>query len=167
MLAVAFDRSAIDTEAPSGLGLWDALLDRLDDLLSEVNRVRTHTVALPGAASSQPAVTSRFESRSGLHFANPYLVDWAHACALEKDETAQGLRDLLAAEILASMNDDHSFGLFDVPTSSVFAILSLAALRRRGRTLRIAQLRLLDFVDPDVTFPPGTPFYYKHDAKAT
>jgi hypothetical protein len=104
-------------------------------------------------------LTSRFESRSGLHFANPYLVDWALACALEKDKSAQGLRDLLAAEILASMNGDHSFGLFDVPTSSAFAILSLATLGRRGRTLRMAQLRLLDFVEPDGTFPPGTPFY--------
>jgi hypothetical protein len=110
-------------------------------------------------------LTSRFESRSGLHFANPYLVDWALACALEKDESAQELRDLLAAEILASMNDDHSFGLFDVPTSSAFAILSMAALGRRGRTLRIAQLRLLDFVEPDGTFPPGTPFYSARAAK--
>ena len=115
--------------------------------------------------TSIECLTSRFESRSGLHFANPYLVDWALACALEKDESAQELRDLLAAEILASMNDDHSFGLFDVPTSSAFAILSMAALGRRGRTLRIAQLRLLDFVEPDGTFPPGTPFYSARAAK--
>jgi hypothetical protein len=104
-------------------------------------------------------LVSRFESRSGLCFANPYLVDWALACALKKDGSAQELRDRLAAEVLASMNDDHSFGLFDVPISSAFAILSLAALGLRDRTLRIAQLRLLDFMEPDGTFPSGTPFY--------
>ena len=101
---------------------------------------------------------SGFRSRSGRHFANPYLVDWALARALEGDESAQELRDRLADEILGSMNDDHTFGLFDVPTSSAFAILSLAALGRRDRTLLLAQLRLMDFMEPDGTFPPGTPF---------
>ena len=102
---------------------------------------------------------SGFRSRSGRYFANPYLVDWALARALEGDESAQELRDRLAEEILGSMNDDHTFGLFDVPTSSAFAILSLAALGRRDRTLLLAQLRLMDFMEPDGTFPPGTPFY--------
>ena len=102
---------------------------------------------------------SGFRSRSGRYFANPYLVDWALARALEGDESAQELRDRLADEILGSMNEDHTFGLFDVPTSSAFAILSLAALGRRDRTLLLAQLRLMDFMEPDGTFPPGTPFY--------
>jgi hypothetical protein len=69
-------------------------------------------------------LASRFESRSGLCFANPYLVDWALASALGKVGAARELRDQLAAEILASMNDDYSFGLFDVPISSVFAIFA-------------------------------------------
>ena len=102
---------------------------------------------------------SGFQSRSGRSFANPYLVDWALALALEGDECAQDLRDRLAGEILDSMNEDHTFGLFDVPMSSAFAILSLAALGRRDRTLLLAQLRLMDFMGPDGTFPPGTPFY--------
>lgn len=102
---------------------------------------------------------SGFQSRSGWSFANPYLVDWALALALEGDESAQDLRDRLAGEILDSMNDDHSFGVLDVPTSSAFAILGLAALGRRDRTLLLAQLRLMDFMGPDGTFPPGTPFY--------
>ena len=104
-------------------------------------------------------LASRFESRSGLCFANPYLVDWAFACALGSDETARELRDRLAAEILASMNDDYSFGRFDVPISSAFAISSLAALGVADRTIRLAQLRLLDFMEPDGSFPAGTPFY--------
>jgi hypothetical protein len=102
---------------------------------------------------------SGFQSRSGRSFANPYLVDWALALALEGDESAQDLRNRLAGEILDSMNDDHTFGLFDVPMSSAFAILSLSALGRRDRTLLLAQLRLMDFMMPDGTFPPGTPFY--------
>jgi hypothetical protein len=101
----------------------------------------------------------RFEDRSGLCFANPYLVDWALASALENVESAGELRDALAGEILASMNDDYSFGLFDVPLSSAFAILGLASLGFRGRTLRLAQLRLLDFMRPDGTFPPGAPLF--------
>src|SRR5215212_4455907 len=56
-LTVAFDRGTIYPETARSLGLGDALLDRLDDLLSEVQRIRTHACALPGASSSQSAVT--------------------------------------------------------------------------------------------------------------
>jgi hypothetical protein len=104
-------------------------------------------------------LASRFEGRGGQCFANPYLVDWALASALSKDGAAREIRDRLAAEILASMNDDHSFGRFDVPISSAFAILSLAALGVADRTTRMAQLRLMDFMGPDGTLPAGTPFY--------
>ena len=99
------------------------------------------------AKTSVEHLESGFRSRSGRYFANPYLVDWALARALEGDESAQDLRDRLADEILASMNDDRSFGLFDVPMSSAFAILSLAALGRHDRTLLLAQLRLMDFME--------------------
>jgi hypothetical protein len=104
-------------------------------------------------------LASRFDSRSGSCFANPYLVDWALASALGKGEATRDLRERLAAEILASMNDDYSFGDFDVSISSAFAILSFATLGITTRTLRIAQLRLLDFIQPDGAFPAGTPFY--------
>jgi hypothetical protein len=59
--------------------------------------------------------------------------------SLEGDESAQDLWDRLAGEILESMNDDHTFRLFDVPMSSAFAILSLAAVGRRGRILHLAR----------------------------
>ncbi|MEH2242768.1 hypothetical protein [Nostoc sp.] len=100
-----------------------------------------------------------FETRSGLYFANPYMVDWALACALNKDESAVELKHKLLADILASMNDDYSFGVYDVAMSTAFAILSLAALDSRGRTMRLAQLRLLDFIEPQGTLPAATPFY--------
>ena len=53
---VALERCPVHAEAAGSLALWDALLNRLDDLLAEVYRVRSHASALPGAALSQPAV---------------------------------------------------------------------------------------------------------------
>lgn len=100
-----------------------------------------------------------FESRSGLFFANPYMVDWALASALSGDKSAAELRDKLLTEILASINDDYSFGIYDIAMSTAFAILSLAALGCRGRIMRLAQLRLLDFIAPQGTLPEATPFY--------
>ena len=102
---------------------------------------------------------ARFERRSGLYFANPYLVDWALALALAADGEAEPLRQRLRAEILAGMNPDHSFGRYDVALSTAFAILALGALGFRGRTLRLAQLRLLDFEEPDGRWAEATPFY--------
>jgi hypothetical protein len=112
-----------------------------------------------GEKTSEEYLRSGFEHRSERSFANPYLVDWALARALGGDESARELRDRLADEILDSMNEDYSFGLFDIPMSSAFAILSLAALGRRDRTLLLAQVQLMDFMEPDGTFPSGTPFY--------
>ena len=59
---VALDRGAIYPEASGGLCLGHALLHRFDDLLSEVQRVRFHASTLPGAASSQPAVSGQSRS---------------------------------------------------------------------------------------------------------
>src|SRR5215212_2020135 len=58
LLAVAFDRSAIDPEAAGGLGFGDALFHRFDYLLSKVQRVCSHVSTIPGATSTQPAVRS-------------------------------------------------------------------------------------------------------------
>jgi hypothetical protein len=61
--AVALERGAIYPEAAGRLCLLGhTLLHRFDDLLSEVQRVRFHASTLPGAASSQPAVTEGLES---------------------------------------------------------------------------------------------------------
>lgn len=100
-----------------------------------------------------------FETRSGLYFANPYIVDWALASALSKDESALDMKQQLLAEILASMNDDRSFGKYDVAMSTAFAILSLAALGCCDRMLRLAQLRLLDYIEPQSSQSKAIPFY--------
>jgi hypothetical protein len=100
-----------------------------------------------------------FARRSGLYFANPYLVDYALACGIENDSTAEFLRQKLLNEILASMNEDYSFGNYDLAFSTALAILCMASLGFRGRTLRSAQLRLLDFMDSGGMFPVATPFY--------
>lgn len=104
-------------------------------------------------------LATRFEHRSGLYFANPYLVDWALACAIRSDESATPLRQELLTEMLASMNEDYSFGRYDVAMSTALAILTMAALGFRGRTMRMAQLRLLEFMDARGYWPVATPFY--------
>ncbi len=109
--------------------------------------------------TSTDYLAAGFENRSGLYFANPYLVDWALACAISKDESAAQLRQKLLAEILASMNEDYSFGVYDVAMSTALAILSMAALGFRGRTMRMVQLQLLEFIDSSGLWPVATPFY--------
>lgn len=86
-------------------------------------------------------------------------MDWALAWAIRDEEPLAGLRTRLLGEILSSMNEDFSFGRFDVPLSTASAILSLAALDHRDRTLRLAQLRLSEFMYMDSVFPESTPFY--------
>jgi hypothetical protein len=103
---------------------------------------------------------NRFETRSGLYFANPYLTDWALANAIRNDTDAAELKERLMREILGGMNGDHSFGAYDLALSTSFAILALAALGCRGRLLRLAQLQLLSMMDQTVgTWPECIPFY--------
>jgi hypothetical protein len=100
-----------------------------------------------------------FESRGGLFFANPYLVDWALALALEGEGGGEIRKRQLADEILASMNGDYSFGCFDTALSTSLAIWALNLLGYTGRALLMAQLRLLDFMEEDGLWPEATPFY--------
>jgi hypothetical protein len=83
-----------------------------------------------------------FEKRAGLFFANPYLVDWALAMALQGDPAGASLRERLCSEVRASANADGSFGRFDVALSSALAILTLSALGVADRTIRVAQVHL-------------------------
>jgi len=116
----------------------------------------------------------RFHLRSGLFFANPYLVDYALALALQappnsepRNEVAKinGLQKHLAGEILASLNPDHTFGSYDLPLSSALAMLSLDALGENAQTLGwrgqlalLAKLRLADILD-DGAWQETMPFY--------
>jgi hypothetical protein len=54
-----------------------------------------------------------FESRSGLYFANLYMVDWALAWALQGVSSAIALRERLATEMLASVDENDSFGQYN------------------------------------------------------
>jgi hypothetical protein len=100
-----------------------------------------------------------FERRAALFFANPYLVDWTLALAIAGDDDAVEMRQRLATEILASANDDGSFGRYDKPLSTALAIVALATLGHRSRTIRVAQLRLLDGLESQGHGPATTPFY--------
>ena len=100
-----------------------------------------------------------FGNRGGLYFANPYLVDWALAWALQGTTSAAGLRGRLAKDVLASMNEDGSFGRYDVPMSTALAILALVSLSAGDEAVHRARLRLADLMMPDGRWPPGIPFY--------
>lgn len=105
-------------------------------------------------------LAGRYACRSGLYFANPYMTDWALAWALQSATAATELRERLAAEILASANEDGSFGTYDVATSTALAILALNALGAGGgSSVERARLRLADMMMPDGRWPPGVPFY--------
>jgi hypothetical protein len=99
------------------------------------------------------------ETRSGLYFANPYLVDWMLARAIGEDRSAAPLQQQLLSEVLASRNDDYSFGKYDTALSTALGILIMAALGFRGRTMRAAQIRLLEFIDSQGRWPVTIPFY--------
>jgi hypothetical protein len=100
-----------------------------------------------------------FENRGGLYFANPYMVDWVLAWALQGVASATALRVRLASEILASMNEDDSFGRYDIPISTALAILALVSLGTAGETVRRARLRLADLMMPDGRWAASIPFY--------
>jgi hypothetical protein len=117
-----------------------------------------HAHGLP-AKTPLAYLAAGFEARSGLYFANPYLVDWVLAWALQGQTGAAALREQLVAELLAGMNDDYSFGKYDPALSTALAILSLAALGYRGQLIRLAQLRLLEFQEAEGLWPETTPFY--------
>jgi hypothetical protein len=100
-----------------------------------------------------------YKSRSGLYFANPYMMDWALAWALQGVASATALRERLAADILASVSEDGSFERYDVPLSTAQAILALTSLGVGGRAVRRARTRLADMMLPDGTWPLSVPFY--------
>jgi hypothetical protein len=120
--------------------------------------------ALPRSAGMTPKtpvtwLAERFDRRAGLFFANPYLVDWALALAIAEDEEAAQLRQVLAAEILASRNPDGSFGQFDQPLSTAAAVTALAVLGHRSRAICVAQLQLLGRLEAQGHGPATSPFY--------
>jgi hypothetical protein len=100
-----------------------------------------------------------FEKRSGLYFANPYLIDWLLAVALGPERATEPLRAQLAAEILASARDDGSFGTFDPSLSTAFALLALDALGVGGRQVEAARTFLARTIEDDGRWPAATPFY--------
>lgn len=100
-----------------------------------------------------------FEQRSGLYFANPYLVDWALALAIQHDEQADELGNRLLHEVCASQNSDASFGGFDRLLSTVLAVLTLAALGYQGARILQAQRWLVEELDRRPTPEAPIPFY--------
>ena len=100
-----------------------------------------------------------YESRSGLYFANPYMMDWALSWALQGVASATALRGRLATDILASANEDGSFGRYDVTMSTALAILALSSLGVGGEAVHRARLCLAGLMMPDGRWPSSVPFY--------
>lgn len=111
------------------------------------------------ARPSRAWVRARLRVRGGLFIANPWLLDWCVALALADDPEAGSERAGLAEEIAAGAGDDQGFGAFDPILSTSAAILALAALGRRGRLLRCAQLRLAELGLGTGWAETATPFY--------
>jgi hypothetical protein len=119
-----------------------------------------------GLAPSTPArwFAERFEERSSVFVALPWVLDWLLALALAGDSApeARRLRALLAREVLASRNADRTFGRPDerlLATAS--AVLALEALGLRGRPLALAQLALAAEAAGwrESGSPPTVPFF--------
>lgn len=123
-----------------------------------VQALRLET-GLPGSDATRRYLLDHWERRSGLYFANPYLVDWLLSRALTGAADADPVRQRVAAEILSSRNDDDSFGRYDVPTSTALAVLALSALGHGSDQVRRSRHRLSTLVDADGRCPGGTPFY--------
>jgi hypothetical protein len=113
---------------------------------------------LPLKPETARFLASGYEHRSGLYFANPYLVDWLLARSLSS-RAATPLTTRLADEILASRNEDNTFGSYDVPMSSCLAVLALEALGVTDDRVVRTQERLAELVDSAGFCPGGTPFY--------
>lgn len=92
-----------------------------------------------------------FATRAGLYLANPYLVDWFLALALDGDSP---LRDRLASEVLAGASPDGTFGRYDVLLSTALAVLTLRELGVDVAPYADALERLHE--EPHA---PATPFY--------
>lgn len=103
-------------------------------------------------------IAAGFDRRSGLFFANPYLVDWCTALALKNDSTLARLQERLLEEVLSSANPDGSYGQYDVGLSTGLAILCMESLGYHGPAMRLAQIRLLNLLDAG-PWPISTPFY--------
>ncbi|MDY0094905.1 MAG: hypothetical protein RBT80_19595, partial [Candidatus Vecturithrix sp.] len=97
-----------------------------------------------------------FEQRSGLYFANPYLVDWALALALKDDPQAAELRMQLLLEVLTSQAPDGTFGCFDRACSIALAVLTLKTLGYGGQAVMHAQEWI---ANTSVTAEKARPFY--------
>ena len=100
-----------------------------------------------------------FEQRSGLYFANPYLVDWALALAIQHDDQGDELRNRLLHEVCASQNSDASFGRFDRLFSTALAVLTLAAIGYQGERILQAQRWVAEELDRRPTPEAPIPFY--------
>ena len=102
-------------------------------------------------------LTRGFESRHGLFFANPFLVDLTLALAIGIGDES-GLPARLTAEILAARNADGSFGLYDKAFSTACAVVALGVLGTAPGAVHRGQLALADLWLAEGGWAEATPF---------
>jgi len=100
-----------------------------------------------------------FEQRSGLYFANPYLVDWVFALAIQKDDQAETLQQRLLQEVCASQHRDGAFGSYDRMLSTALAVLTLAALGENDGRIAQAQRWMAEEYGRHPAADAPIPFY--------
>jgi hypothetical protein len=98
-------------------------------------------------------IADKFDERSGLFIANPWLVDWFYALSLAEDANAGALQDRLAGEILAGASEDGTFGCYDPVGSTAAAVLALTALR----VPHSAYSRAFSFLESSMLSPAPLP----------
>jgi hypothetical protein len=156
------------------VGEWNRHWCQPDFATTCLIRAHRRQVGLPELTALEYLETG-FENRGGLFFANPYLVDYALALALQPPFDSQSqtersaiasLQTRLAGEIMASLNPDYSFGSFDLPLSSALAVLSLEALGENaftqgwgGQRALLAKLRLANWLQTGEPWLETAPFY--------
>ncbi|HEX2207396.1 MAG TPA: hypothetical protein VHG93_06920, partial [Longimicrobium sp.] len=120
-----------------------------------------HLRARGGKGPTTPAAyfRDRFDTRSGLYIANPYLMDWIAALGLCAAPGTAMLRARLAAELMAAMDGDGGWGTFDRVGSTAAALLALHALGVPARRLRRSHGRLAALWDARADAAPARPFY--------
>ena len=120
-----------------------------------------------GLSTSTPLsyLEEGFESRSGLFLANPYMVDWFLSLAITEDSAAENLRERLMSEVLSSVNEDYSFGTFDLPLSTALSLLTLIELNGPQDVISATRARLASLWLNIEEFPACLPFYSTHAAQ--
>ena len=99
---------------------------------------------LPTMVETESYIVNSFNARSGLYFANPYMVDWYYANALAQMKGQDDLKKQFIEDLLSGLNEDYSVGKYDKVLSSAFASITLDLLGYHGTAIAGLQLYIVN-----------------------